>query len=180
MRHLGKCSPLQYFLLRWYRHSVVHLVFLFVSDIELWVIEQNPIPYMWQVILSYVPVKGRIVDPYHKGLFGGLARLCSSLPTMLKSSTNVLWSVLDWWSYSECGWRCLKMFIEPLSKGSGWLPSILFITGKPAAFVPVYYSTLCWMFSLSLDVTRMFYKSSATFKMCLHALFFTYIFDAFT
>ena len=46
--------------------------------------------------ISYVPVKSRIVAPYKDGLMA-LVQLCPSLATVLKSSTAVLYPLLDWW-----------------------------------------------------------------------------------
>ena len=43
------------------------LLFLLVVDFKLLGGEQNSIPYMWQVILTNVPVEGRIVDSYVDG-----------------------------------------------------------------------------------------------------------------
>ena len=83
-----------------------------------------------------------------------LAKLCSSLSTMLNSSTDVMWSVLDWWSYMcEGAFRCS-----------------LYLSQKALADFPVYssshsillylyhYTTLhfCWMVSFSFGVTSMF------------------------
>ena len=50
---------------------------------EFLVIEQNSIPYIWQVIFSYVTVKGRIVDPYVNGLFESLDTIFTNIEVFL-------------------------------------------------------------------------------------------------
>ena len=41
---------------------------ILVSFSEFWGIEQSPIPYVWQVTLTYIPFKDGIFHPYKNGL----------------------------------------------------------------------------------------------------------------
>ena len=59
----------------------------------------------WKIILTNVPVEGGVVESYINGLFDGSSKLCS-LPSMWKSSSNVLLPVLDLCLYR---WVLLKV-----------------------------------------------------------------------
>ena len=63
-----------------------------------------------------------------------LTKPCPSLSTMLKSCTNIILPVDDRWWFM---WRCLKTFLQPFSKGSCWLPSVICIAFQPTVPVPV-------------------------------------------
>ena len=59
-------------------------------DLELWCIEQNAVSYMWQVVFSMFLFRVGLLTLMKMGALMDLARLCLSLPTMLKSSADVL------------------------------------------------------------------------------------------
>ena len=97
---------------------------------------------------------------------------------MLKSSTDVLWSVLDLWSYmGEAAYRySLNLFPKVLADSpmyssfhSNLLHLYLYIT-------PVF----CLILSISFDVTMIFFNILPLFEMCLYATFSSYVLDAFT
>ena len=66
-----------------------------------------------------------------------LESFCSSLPTMLKFSSEVVWPVVLLWSCMGG----LQMFFVPLSKCSWCFSNILLITFQPITFEPINYTT---------------------------------------
>ena len=55
-----------------------HLLFLLVLYCEFWYVKQNSVPYVWQVIVTYVPIEGGVVNYYLDGLFDSSSKVCSS------------------------------------------------------------------------------------------------------
>ena len=53
-------------------------------------------PYMWLVVFASVSVEDMIVDPFRRTLLIVLGRFWPSLPTVLKFSMDVGWSVVVW------------------------------------------------------------------------------------
>ena len=76
----------------------------------------------------------------YKASFIALLRFWSSLPTMLKFSTLMLWSVVIKWS--NMGEGAFWCFFEPLTKGSWGLSYIFLITLQPSIFVTIDDPTL--------------------------------------
>ena len=86
---------------------------MFVVDLESWGGKQNPVPYMWEVILTYVPIEGGVVDSYVNGFLDCSCKIVP-LPTFC---ARVLWPVLDWCSCMDEGaLRCslCQLFIQTL------------------------------------------------------------------
>ena len=102
-----------------------------------------------------------------------LIRFWSSLPTILKLSMVFLWPVMLKWSY--IGEGGLKMFIEPLSKCSWWLPYILLITLHPAAFVSIDDTTLLCDGIIIFGNHQEAFDGIASFKMYLYSMFSAHI-----
>ena len=64
-------------------------------------------PYIWKVILTYVPIKGVIIYPYVYKFLNCSAKHCPSLPTMLTLFNVIEWPVVDWWPYmGEVAIKC--------------------------------------------------------------------------
>ena len=40
---------------------------MLITDLEFWDGKHNSFPYMWDVILTYVPIEIMVVDPYVYG-----------------------------------------------------------------------------------------------------------------
>ena len=114
-----------------------HWVKLF--QFEFWGVKQNLIPYMRQIVFTYIPIQGWIVDPYIQSFFNG------SHEVLLLSPHNT--KILQW-DLVTSGVKMVKdwgggfeMFLEPLSKCSGWFTYIFIITLHPVAFESVDDST---------------------------------------
>ena len=68
-----------------------------------------------------------------------LAKLCYSLPTMVKLSSVVGWPVVHWWPYMvEGAFRC-SLNVSPNVLAESLM---YFITVQPIAPMSVYYTTL--------------------------------------
>ena len=69
------------------------LKFSLVLELEFWGVNWNYIPYMWEVILTYVPIKGGIVYPCVHGLLN-CSEKTFSLPAYMLKLPNVVGSPL--------------------------------------------------------------------------------------
>ena len=79
--------------------------------------------------------------------------------------------------YGEWG---LLMFLEPLSKCSGGLSYVIFITLHPVTFIPVDNSTLLQYRIFVLWSHQEILDGIASFRRDLHSMFIAYFPDAFT
>ena len=76
----------------------------------------------------------------HSLLF--LAKLCPSLPTILKLSSVVWWPMVDWWPYmGEGAFRCSLNLSQKCSSRFSY---VFFIAVQPVAPIPVYYTTFLY------------------------------------
>ena len=64
--------------------------FLLVLYFEFWDDKQNSVTYVWKVIITYVPIEGKVVNSCVDGSFDSPFKVCPSLPTIFKSSTDML------------------------------------------------------------------------------------------
>ena len=128
----------------------------------------------------YLPVflsRDGLLTLMNNASFINVLRFWSSLPTMLKFSNVILWSVVLKWSYiGEGAFRCSLN----LSKCSWWLSNVFLITIHLVTFVSIYDSTFL------LDGILIFWSHQevldgiASFKVNLHSMFtacFLYAFN---
>ena len=106
-----------------------------------------------------------------------LERFCSSLPTMLKLSSVVVWPVVLLWSWiGEGSFRCSLN----LSKCSSSLSCVLLITFQPVTFESIYFATLfCYVVFIFWCHPFIFYGFS-TLEVYLDAISFANVLEALT
>ena len=127
---------------RWYSQCGrwnSHWVFIFILILVLWCYsEPPPINEADDTCLCFC--SGMDCWPLmYIASFISLMRFWSSLPTMLKLSSVVLWPAMVLWSW--IGGGVCEMFFKPLSKCPGWLSYIIFIAFHPVTLIPIYDAT---------------------------------------
>ena len=93
-------------------------------------------PYGWELVLSYVPIKWRVINMNIMTSFIFLVTPCDSLSTMVKHSgltgCPVEWL---WWCTGDGG---PEVFLEPVPKGFAWFPYAFFQTVDVWAFKSIH------------------------------------------
>ena len=109
------------------------------------------------VTLTNVPVEGVIVDSYVNGLFDGSGEIMF-LPYLLCfiSSNDVLFPVPGL-AFTDRR-RCRQMFFKPFIKSSSSFPNVFFITVQLLHLNQYITPLFCFIVSLSLDATKMFFN----------------------
>ena len=124
---------------------------------------------MWYVVFSNVTLRLWLLTVIHKeGLLYSSTSLCPSLPTMLKSPTDVLWPVLVWWSYMSDG--ALKCSLNPSQKILAESP--MYSSSQITLWHLYQYITpiFCLMLSLSFGVVRIFCHFWNVFVYCVYCI----------
>ena len=115
--------------------------------------------YTYQCSLLRV---GLLTDCYVNGFLNGSSEVVPSLPTMLKSSTDVLWPLRDWCSYMVEG--ALRLSLGLLSNVLADFP--MYSSSQFDLLHLNQYITpnFCLIVSLSLYASKMFFKVLPLFK----------------
>ena len=100
--------------------------------------------------------------------FLSLERFCSSLPTMLKFSSEVVWPVVLLWSYmGEGAFRC-SLYLSPNVLD---VTNVLLITFQPITFESVNYTTLFGYVVFIFWCHQFIFQGLPTLKVHLYATF---------
>ena len=157
---------------RWNSHRVNLIQFQF------WGVKLNLIPYVWQMVLAYVFIEGWIINPYEQCLFyPSVEVLVFPLHYVEIFNGDTVTSGVKMVIYRGV---CLETFLEPLSKCSWGLSSILFIALHPVTLVSVDDSTFLLDAILVLRSHQEVLDSVASFKIHLYPMFPACVLEAFT
>ena len=107
-----------------------------------------------------------------------LERFCSSLPTMLKFLSEVVWPLVLLQSWiGEGAFGCSLNFSPNVLEVS---LDVLLITFQPFTFDPVNYAILFCYVVFIFWCHQFILQGLSTLKMYLYAIFFANVFEAFT
>ena len=107
---------------------------------KFWDVMQNLIPYVWQMVLANVFVKGWIINSDIQSFFYGSQEVLTFSSHYFKVVNGDI--VTRDGRMVMNGGRGLEMFFKPLCKVSCWLTNVFFFTVHPVAFISIYGPTL--------------------------------------
>ena len=129
---------------------------------KFWDFQQNFIPYVWQMELAHIPVKGWIISPDVNGFFYCSEEVlifpCQYTEIFYRYSMTRGGIMVMYW------WRRLLMFFVSLPKCSSWLTNIFFITLYFVAHESVYDPTSLQYWKLLEEDTSLHQRTSMAVK----------------
>ena len=140
--------------------------------------EQYSIPYVWEIVFSYVLVQGGVVDPDKHGFLDGS---CHIVLFSAKDLEIVHWCYMATDVLVVVYWRrCLQVLFESLSKGSPRLSYIFFIAANLPTTITVDDTALVGHFIFVLRWHKDVFECPVSFKIYSHTMLLANVFNTFT